>query len=224
MVYTILKLIILYPVLTYLSDNELFVIQMDKDPDIFRCFNENITQTLFNVSCKNYALATVPIPRPCCENEEQNQTLFYVIIPSIVASLFVSSIPAGFALSYFMQIKKLNRLEEKINRIISPIVECAGRLIEKINCCQNNKNDLNETTTHMEEIAKDDIATGDKPSTAGYMQKHDQNTENVTDGAGQETSKERGAIDAETGLENPVVIFKNVRKIFTFKPPRKYFI
>ena len=120
-IFTAFKLIMLYPIVIYLSDNEVFVRQVWQNPDIFRCFDFNLT---INASSEYSRSVTstkeIHSPRPCAENESPNELLFYFCTPTIHGCLMFATIPSGFLISYLIRISKLEWYETVL---INPIIK-----------------------------------------------------------------------------------------------------
>jgi hypothetical protein len=146
-IFTAFKLTILYPIVIYLSDNELFVRQIWQNPDIFRCFDLNLSNNAsFQYNRSTASTKEIHSPRLCAENELPNEFLFHVCIPTIVGFLLLATIPSGFLISYLIRKPKLDQYE---NVLIKPIVKTLKRCTALLCCCHISK-ELNEKETAVE--------------------------------------------------------------------------
>ena len=141
-IYTVIKLLVLYPTVHYLHDNEVFVRQVLQNPDLFRCFsNVSIaTQVENNYETVNIIGQKIHSPRPCSVDEQPNQILFHLIIPSVIGALIVISIPSGFMISIFMRSNELDMYKKKIDNTVHNFSTFMRQhTCDIISCCKDEK-------------------------------------------------------------------------------------
>ena len=211
--YTVFKILLIYPIVTYLSEDSRFVIQQTKQPDLFRCWNQGFNDTRCNkIKYDTKNNDTVCSPRTCESNEMPNDILFHMCIPICIASLLLITIPSGFVISHIMRKNKLQNYEATLTNWLSPVQKGFTRCMEWISCCTSNKEDVVDGIEKPNAISEsniDDKSENDKDNTQ---------TEATEEVLVNQTTMEED-IKVLPGIEKPNVILQNVRRLFS--PPVK---
>ena len=182
--YTIIKLIVVYVVVTYYPS---FLIDVCRDPDLFRCFTEDDLSN--NATCQLYpsnhyksrflfsnsSQYLYKSPRACQDNESKNQVLMTTII-GLIASLILIAFPAGIAISKITRKENIQRIDDQVEKI--------HRLL--FSCCRKEQSS-NDTSKPANQSKKRSGMLGLKHV------KFD-----------------------EERIENPSIVFKDIRRVFAF--------
>ena len=205
----------------YLSEDESFVIQQTKQPDLFRCWHlENYTR---KERCEKndvaiaFNVTQICSPRKCGSEELPNELLFYRCIPICIASLLLITIPSGFAISHMMRKKKLQSYEIMLTNWLSPVQNGFTRCKKRINCCKTKKEDVVDGIERPNAISEkviDDKSEKDKDIAQSEP------TEEVLEN--QSTMDEDIKV-LHGEIVKPNVILQNVRRLFAPPVESKFF-
>ena len=202
-IYTVGKLILLYPIVTYLSENEVFVRPFGKDPDLFRCYVNNTNSTK---DMKTWAVGgiwtEIHSPRQCFGDETPNQLLFQLIIPILIGCLVFLTIPSGFAISYLMRQEKLDLYRKVLVDTFDCLTEPLMQSIRAMFCCFGGNS--KSSTVNVED-------TNVKVNTENKEE------DNSFDAGEEKIGFKRSVITLDTEIEKPNIIFGNIRRVFS--PP-----
>ena len=129
--YIVVKLIIVYVIVTYYSS---LLVDVCGQPDIFRCFTEddfpsnvtcplyssNFDKSRFFSSSSSYLYKS---PRLCEHNESKNQVLKTTVI-GLIASLILIAFPSGIAISNFTSKKNMKWVDRQVDNITQIFFGC----------------------------------------------------------------------------------------------------
>ena len=233
-IYTITKLILLYPTVHYLHDNEVFVRQVKQNPDLFRCFSDVLipTHSIHKNATNDSIEQKIQSPRPCSMDEEPNQILFHLVLPIAIGSLIFISIPSGFMISKYMRSNKLDLYQNKTDDIIhnlstfiekftNNVVLCwSGRETEDCNSPETlNRNSLIERNRDEEKVTEEN-SNERVHENIEQIDAFDGDSEYL-DTTSNETKAsiilEKKLVRLESQIEKPSMIFRNIRRVFS--PP-----
>ena len=149
--FLILKLILLYPILS-LDRNNYITIGIDQKPDWFRCWNKTQISEVNLLTIIN----SIDDIKECKNDENTTDLLFKTVLPTTISIIAVVSIPCGYLVSSVFKRHSIENRQKIIDALSIPISNIILWIQTTYRCSIANDENVNTETTHLNESVDPD--------------------------------------------------------------------